>query len=353
MKYLHYLSPQFGGMVSSEEEDKLKTSVQWKDGKFENIEETSMSITIKTLPGLLKKQLTNRAARAPQKNIGILPFNEDDYHQNPLQPKCIWYGHSALLLQLNGKNILIDPMLGGDASPIGPITTKRYSENSLDIIKQLPEIDILLQTHDHYDHLDLESIQRLRSKVKKYVVGLGIKRHLTSWEIDENDITEVDWWDQVSLEGIDITYTPSRHFSGRGLSDRAKSLWGGFVLKTKDHNIYWSGDGGYGKHFKEIGDKLGPFDWGFMENGQYNENWHQIHMFPEESVQAALDAKVNKAFAVHWGGFTLALHPWKDPIERFTHEARQKGLTTFSAQIGKVIEMGRNDVLCDWWTVLN
>ncbi|ANQ49519.1 hypothetical protein MY04_2145 [Flammeovirga sp. MY04] len=352
MKILNYLSPQFGGIVDLQEEEKLEKSPQWKEGKFENQEETTMSINMKTLPGLLKKQFTNRAARAPKKNISILPFHEDEYNINIHQPKCVWYGHSAMLLQLNGKNILIDPMLGQDASPIGPINTKRYSKDSLEVIRQLPDIDILLQTHDHYDHLDLDSINLLKGKVKQYIVGLGIKRHLVTWGVEESIITEVDWWDKVHAHGMDITYTPSRHFSGRGLSDRAKSLWGGFAIKTQSHNIYWSGDGGYGPHFKEIGKKLGPFDWGFMENGQYNENWHHIHMFPEESVQAALDAKVQKAFAVHWGGFTLALHTWKDPIDRFVNEARKKNLTVFSAQIGKIVEMDRNDEHYDWWTVL-
>ncbi|NLR91155.1 MULTISPECIES: MBL fold metallo-hydrolase [Flammeovirga] len=350
---LHLLSPQFGGKFTEEEKEKLEKSPNWKDDKFENLEETMMNINIRNIPGLLKKQLTNRAGRAPKNNLCILPFNPEVYNQELDNPKCIWYGHSVLLLQLNGKNILIDPMLGSNASPIGPVNTKRYSNDSLKVIDELPDIDILLQTHDHYDHLDLDSYEKLKGKVKKYVVGLGIKRHLVSWGHDEKLITEVDWWDTLNILDFEITYTPSRHFSGRGLNDRAKSLWGGFVIKTNNHSIYWSGDGGYGKHFKEIGEKLGPFDWGFMENGQYNENWHLIHMFPEESIQAAKDAQVKKAFPVHWGGFTLALHTWKDPIERFVDESRKKDQPIFTAKIGKIIEMGKNDELYDWWTVLD
>ncbi|WP_044201202.1 MBL fold metallo-hydrolase [Flammeovirga sp. OC4] len=340
---------QFGGKVTSQEQSKLEKSPQWKNGKFENLALTTMNINIKNIPGLLKKQLTNRAERAPKNNLPILPFNQEVWNNTPETPKCAWYGHSALFLQLGGKNILIDPMLGPDASPIGPITTKRFSENSLSIIDQFPKIDVLMMTHDHYDHLDLASIEKLIPKTNQFIVGLGIKRHLVSWGIDENKITEMDWWDTIKVDNIDITYTPSRHFSGRGLTDRAKSLWGGWVFKTEEHSIYWSGDGGYGEHFKEIGEKLGPFDWGFMEDGQYNENWHLIHMFPEESVQAAIDAKVKNAFPVHWGGFVLALHSWKDPIERFVSEAKKKNQKIFTAPIGKVVLMGQNDELNGWW----
>ena len=150
-----------------------------------------------------------------------------------------------------------------------------------------------------------------------------------------------------------ITFTPSRHFSGRGLTDRAKSLWGGWVFKAGNHSIYWSGDGGYGPHFKEIGEKLGPFDWGFMECGQYNENWHAIHMYPEEAVQAALDAKLTVATPVHWGGFSLAMHSWKDPIKRFYNEAKKQNLKMISPEIGEVVEVSDAATLKTWWTNLS
>jgi L-ascorbate metabolism protein UlaG (beta-lactamase superfamily) len=151
-----------------------------------------------------------------------------------------------------------------------------------------------------------------------------------------------------SFEDISITFTPSRHFSGRGLTDRAKSLWGGWVFKTATENIYWSGDGGYGDHFKEVGEKLGPFDFGMMECGQYNENWHQIHMYPEEAVQAALDAGVKKAMPVHCAGFALAQHRWKDPFERFVDAAAAKNLNILTPQIGKQFTYTDN---CSsrWW----
>ncbi|MFT4545513.1 MAG: L-ascorbate metabolism protein UlaG (beta-lactamase superfamily), partial [Bacteroidia bacterium] len=151
--------------------------------------------------------------------------------------------------------------------------------------------------------------------------------------------------------GLKITYTPSRHFTGRGPFDRQKSLWGGWTFKTENHNIYWSGDGGYGEHFKEIGKRLGPFDHAFMENGQYHELWRQIHLHPEESAQAAIDAQVKVATPVHWSGFALALHPWKEPIERFTAEAKNKNLMVSTPEIGELKELGK-EASSDWWSEL-
>ena len=179
--------------------------------------------------------------------------------------KFIWYGHSVVLLRVANKTILIDPMFGTNAVPISPFPIKRFSDNTLDFIKTFPQIDLVLLTHDHYDHLDLESIELFTPKVKEYYVALGCSRHLEKWGITKGKIKEFDWWDRSNFEGIDITFTPTRHFSGRGLTDRAKCLWGGWVLQTAQENIYFSGDSGYGTHFKEVGARLGPFDFAFME----------------------------------------------------------------------------------------
>ncbi|MEQ8713045.1 MAG: MBL fold metallo-hydrolase [Cyclobacteriaceae bacterium] len=326
---------QFGVKATKEQISRYAQSPNWRDGKFQNLEETTMSINFQTLPKLLYKQFCERKEREPKRLIPVVPFNKESFLAPSDKAKVIWYGHSAVLMRINNKTLLIDPMLGPNASPIAPFATKRYSENTLALIDDFPTIDLLLLTHDHYDHLDLDSFKKLLPKVDKYFVALGTARHLIGWGADESKITEFDWWDDQEFEDIAVTFTPSRHFSGRGLTDRAKSLWGGWVFKTKTENIYWSGDGGYGDHFREVGDRLGPFDFGMMECGQYDENWHQIHMYPEEAVQAALDAGVKKVMAVHWAGFALAQHRWKDPIERFTAEAKDKKLNVLTPQIGE------------------
>ena len=195
---------------------------------------------------------------------------------------------------------------------------------------------MVLLSHDHYDHLDYDSIQQLKPKVKHFYTALGVKRHLVKWGIQADTITEFDWWNTSVFKNITITFTPTRHFSGRGLTDKAKSLWGGWSLKTSKEKIWFSGDSGYGEHFKEIGRQLGPFDFAFMECGQYNENWHQIHMFPEESVQAAIDAQVKTIMPVHWAGFALAQHSWTEPVERFTVAADKQNVKYIVPQLGEI-----------------
>ena len=317
-------SKQFGGKVKKEHLAHYEKSPNWKDGQFQNIEETKLSIEFYKIPGLICKQLSGRKEREPNAPLPILPFDKKAFLAPSEKMKFIWYGHSALLMRLNNQTILIDPMLGPNTSPIAPFGTYRYSKDTLDLIDQFPEIDLMMVTHDHYDHLDHDSQMKLKSKTKKHFVGMGVKRHLVKWGVDADLITEFDWWDSATHENIEITYTPTRHFSGRGLTDRAKSLWGGWAFKVENENIWFSGDSGYGEHFNEVGKRLGPFDFAFMECGQYDEQWHQIHMFPEESVQAARDAGVKLAMPVHWAGFTLAPHKWTDPPERFVKEAEQQ-----------------------------
>lgn len=342
-------SKQFGGRVTQTLLEKYQNSPNWRDGKFQNLELTEMNIPLNKIPGLLYRQLiTPKANREPAKPIPVEPFNPTTFLAPSEQATFIWYGHSVVLMRINNQTLLIDPMLGHNASPIAPITTRRFSENTLELIDTFPEIDLLLLTHDHYDHLDLDSIEKLKHKTKKYFVALGVKRHLVRWGIEADKITEFDWWDQSTFENIGITFTPTRHFSGRGLTDRAKSLWGGWVFKTATENIWFSGDGGYGKHFTEIGSRLGPFDFAFMECGQYNDNWHLIHMYPEESVQAAIDAKANNIMPVHWAGFSLAQHDWTDPVVRFYEAANTKKMAATFPRIGQPFTVNSAEKE-KWW----
>ena len=342
---------QFGAKPTKKLLERYAQSPNFRDGLFQNLEETSMDFNLSKLPRLLYKQICEGKGRYPTKALPIIQFNKKNFLAPSDESKFAWYGHSVMVMHINNKTLLIDPMLGPDAAPTAPFKIKRFSSNVLDIIEKLPIIDLVLLTHDHYDHLDLVSIRKLKTKTQHFFVALGVARHLISWGIEENKITEFDWWDNESFGDISITFTPSRHFSGRGFSDRFKGLWGGWVFKTQKENIYFSGDGGYGQHFKTVGDRLGPFDLGMMECGQYNENWHLIHMFPEEAVQAAIDAQVKKSMAVHWGGFALAQHHWKDPIQRFTQEAKQKNVALCTPQLGEMFTASQ-DIKKEWWNAV-
>lgn len=340
---------QFGGRATREELDGYTGSDNWDGDKFINREETSLSFDLHKLPEFFRKQMCEKEDREPNTPLPIEPLERALFLEQSNRVKLVWYGHAAFLWRMSGKTILVDPMLGPNAAPISPMAIKRFSDNTLDLIDDFPEIDALMLTHDHYDHLDMGSILRLIPKVKSYHVALGVKRHLVSWGVDASIITEYDWWEDNMLDDIRITFTPTRHFSGRGLKDRAKSLWGGWVFTTPTENIYFSGDGGYGTHFKEVGERLGPFDLGIMECGQYNDNWHQIHMNPEEAIQAAIDARVEVAVPFHWAGFALAQHTWYDPADRFFAEAEKRGVRHFSPRLGEIVGDYTQYAPTKWW----
>jgi L-ascorbate metabolism protein UlaG (beta-lactamase superfamily) len=340
----------FGAKASPLDIQSYSKSQHWDGKKFLNLEETKMDMKPKHIPSLMYKQLFQKQGRTPSIDLPIQPFNFDAFMAPSSVAKYIWYGHSVILMRIENKTILIDPMFGSDASPIAPFATKRFSSNTPNLIDELPPIDAVLFSHDHYDHIDYGSLKKLIPKTTHFYTAMGVGRHLKKWGVNPQHITEFDWWETLDISNdIQITFTPTRHFSGRGLSDRAKSLWGGWVFKTTSESIYFSGDGGYGPHFKEVGKRFGPFDIGFVECGQYNELWHQIHMYPEEAVQACIDAQIRKTIPVHWGGFALALHTWKDPIERFVKEAMNQQLKFSTPSIGELFQLDTIQKENEWW----
>ena len=340
---------EFGGKITKSIKQKLEESSNWNRNRFQNLVKTKMEINLLNLPNLLFRQFFKTKGRVPLVPIPIKNFDVNDFLKQTHSIKFIWFGHSVILLNVCGKIIFIDPMMGSNASPLSFLKVKRFSINTLDILDRLPQIDLLLLSHDHYDHLSFESIQKLKSKVKKYCVSLGTKRHLVKWGVCGEKIKEFDWWDTITFEKIEITFTPSRHSGGRGLRGKDKTLWGGWVVKSKNKSLYYSGDGGYGNHFKTIGDKFGPFDYGFVECGQYHKLWHQIHMFPNETVQAAIDAQVKEVVPIHWAGFALAQHNWKTPVNEFIKNTEKRGLSWSVPPLGQIVDVLNPSLRERWW----
>lgn len=303
------------------------------------------------MPKMIYKQLTNRKGREPENPLPILPFDLEVFMQEDGVASFIWYGHAVILMRMAGLTILIDPMLGPNTTPIAPFATRRFSNGTLDLIDEFPEIDLLLMSHDHYDHLDMASIDKLKHKTRQFGVALGVKRHLVKWGVDADRIQEFDWWDGQSFGDLEISFTPSKHFSGRGLSDRFKSLWGGWVFKTRQTSLWFSGDGGYGSHFKEVGNRLGPFDYAFVECGQYNDDWPDVHLFPDQAVQAALDVGAIRAMPYHWAGFALSYqHTWWEPAQDFVKSAVEKGLNYSLPKLGELVRIGEDVERKElWW----
>ncbi|WP_247739269.1 MBL fold metallo-hydrolase [Bacillus sp. 165] len=266
------------------------------------------------------------------------------------QTSVTWFGHSALLLEMEGKVILLDPMFGDAPTPFPIFGNKRYSRTLPMEVEELPQIDAVIFSHDHYDHLDYGSIKKLNDKVGHFFVPLGVGGHLERWGVNPERISEHDWWDEVEFLGLTLACTPARHFSGRSLFDRDTTLWCSWVIRGQQTKIYFSGDSGYGPHFKQIGEKYGPFDLTLMECGQYDERWSAIHMMPEETVQAHIDVQGQTMIPIHWSAFSLSFHDWTDPIERVTKAAKKQNILISTPRIGEPVLIGsRTYPVSPWW----
>ncbi|MBB6328373.1 L-ascorbate metabolism protein UlaG (beta-lactamase superfamily) [Algoriphagus iocasae] len=344
-------SPQFGGNPSEEQMESFEKLDHYSNGEFHNLIETNMDMdvgkAIKMLPEFFKKDPT----RVPDFEIPIVKVDSIDLTKTNIPTRLIWFGHSAFLLQIDGKNILLDPMLSEVPAPHPMLGKKRFSKELPIQIEELPQIDMIIFSHDHYDHLDYESVQKLMGKTKEFYVPFGVGSHLEAWGIDRSKIHEMDWWDEVQVNGLKLAFTPSKHFSGRGLNNRFSTLWGSWVIKGSSDNIYFSGDGGYGPHFKEIGEKYGPFDFAMMECGQYNERWKEIHMMPEETAQAGKDIQAKVMMPIHWAAFTLAMHSWTDPVERVFKKAEEIQMPVFVPKIGEYIDLNGNLQTQEFWWI--
>lgn len=340
-------SPQFGGKPSEESLVKMDNSPNYNgDGTFKNLELTLASTGLKL--SSIPKFFTNGNNKVPKDILPQKKLSKDYFDNEPQQPRITWFGHSALFVEMEGMNIFIDPMLGEVPAPHPLLGNERFNKELPISIENLPEIDLVLISHDHYDHLDYGSIQKLKSKVKMFYVPLGIKAHLTEWGVDKNKVKEFDWWEKSTINGIEFVSTPARHFSGRGFT-RNNTLWCSWVLKSKNNAIFFSGDSGYGKHFKEIGEQYGPFDFSMMECGQYNEQWAHIHMSPEETIQATIDVQSKLMIPIHWGAFKLALHSWNDPIIRATKKAIDLNVNISTPKIGESIILNKEFPTEKWW----
>lgn len=264
-------------------------------------------------------------------------------------PQLIWFGHSASMLRLHGKTLLLDPMLGKSASPFQSVGPKRFSKPPLSA-EALPHIDAVLISHDHYDHLDYSTIKKLRGKTEKFFVPLGVAAHLIRWGVKKTQIVELDWWDTAAFEGFTFVCAPARHFSGRTLTDRFKTLWCSWVIDAGDTKLFFSGDTGYGPHFKQIGKKYGPFDLTLLECGQYDRRWPNIHMQPEQTFAAFQDLRGKRLLPMHWGAFTLALHSWVDSVERVEKAAEPFRAEVMTPKIGEVVLIKAKDYpKSPWW----
>ncbi len=341
-------SPQFGAKSTGKNAVNIQKSPNYEDGKFQNVEETVImkKMDYSTFPDYF----TSRGNKIPDWSIPVKKIDPNYFdNQQDSLTKVTWFGHSALLLEIDGRKIFLDPMLGNVPAPHPLLGSKRFNNTLPLAIDLLPQLDAVLISHDHYDHLDYESIIKIKGKVNQFYVPLGIGAHLTSWGVEKDKIIELDWWDKASFEGLTLVSTPARHFSGRGLFDRYSTLWCSWVIQGKDDNIFFGGDSGYDPTFKKIGNIYGPFDFTMLDCGQYDEQWPEIHMMPEEVVQANIDLKGKLLMPIHWGSFKIALHSWTEPIERLLKKAREVNVNVTTPKIGEPIIISEQEPSSNWW----
>ena len=347
-----YTAPQIGARAQGERLARMKEVANYEYPVFLNTIETKMEMPKGTMGKLFRHYfLEDKSKKNPSSPIKVEPFNKDRFDEIPEDSIVFtWFGHSTILMKVDGVTLLADPVLVGKrASMFTFLGPRRFRYSSNVTIDDLPEVDAMILSHDHYDHLDYPTIKALKERVGKFFLPLGVGAHFERWGVPPEKITELNWWEEVELEGLKLAFTPTRHFSGRGLRDRFHTLWGSWVIMASKKRLYFSGDSGYFPGFKEIGEKYGPFDLTFMECGAYNEGWSEIHMFPEETAQAHIDVKGKLLMPIHWGKFDLSLHPWKESVDRLASKAEEEGIRLFTPKVGEMVSLADSADLDPWW----
>lgn len=319
-----------------------------KGGKFLNPIPTQLAGFSKMIP-ILREYMANDAETVPKKPMG--PFNTDAsvyLKKSETGLRVTWIGHSSLLIEIDGRRILTDPVWSKRASFLSFMGPKRFFAPPLRL-DQLPSLDAVIISHDHYDHLDKETIKFFAGKDINFYCSLGDKQYLKKWGINSSYITEMDWGDSVMVSrDIVLTATPARHFSGRGIFNRNTTLWSSFVIKGPKHNIFFGADSGWFPGFKEIGDTFGPFDLTMLEIGAYGKYWPDIHMGPDNASNAHLALRGKLMMPIHWGTFNLSTHAWYEPIERLLQYAKEKRIELFIPEPGKPTEVN-GAFNSEWW----
>lgn len=340
------VSPKLGGKAKGTSLKRKQNSANYRNGHFQNKIPTPMaSPRFSTIIRFLKKD----GKRFPEKPLATKIFDKQAFNEEEEKLTFSWFGHSSVLLKLERRTILIDPVFGPRASLFTFLGPKQYPYSQKHKLADMPEIDAVLISHDHYDHLEYESILYLKDRVSRFYVPLGVRAHLERWGVSSAKITELDWWEEAVFdEDLRLVYTPTRHFSGRSILSRNQTLWGSWSIIGQKHKVFFSGDSGYFAGFQEVGKELGPFDLAFVENGQYNEDWASIHMMPEQSALVGSELKANVVVPIHWGKFSLSIHDWDEPIERFLKAAEKQKYKVLTPAPGAVVSLP-SEALPEWW----
>lgn len=290
------------------------------------------------------RMVVDESATHPPKPLPVVRPDWLEFLGDSPKSRFVWFGHSTLMMRLGKQTVLTDPVFGKRVSPV-PVMMNRFQPPPA-ALDELPTPDVILISHNHYDHLEEDTIRLLAPQNNHFIVPLGVGEWLKKWGVPGNHITELDWWQKITRNGVTYTAVPARHDSGRSLTDRFTTLWAGYVVEYRNQRFYYSGDTSFGKHFDTIAARVGDIDIAFIENGQYNERWPDNHMFPEQTVEAAVKLKPKRFMPVHWGAYPMALHTWDDPVARSIPLARKRGLDVLTPLQGQVFDA---DTVTEEW----
>lgn len=337
--------PVFGSSAEGARLKRLQKLSNFKvDGTLDNLSPTPMKPEGVSYWDMITGMIKGNENSAPKK---ALPHVKPDFTTTN-KTRLTWFGHSSYYLQIDGVKVLVDPVFSERPSPFSFIGTRNFKGTDFVKVEDFPALDIVLITHDHYDHMDYQSILKLKDKTKLFVTSLGAGAHLERWGIPTDQIVELAWGENVIANNLKFTATPARHFTGRGFK-RNQTLWSAFVLQGATHKLYLGGDSGYDSHFKKVGEQYGPFDLAVLECGQYNTYWPLIHMFPEETVKAAKDLNAKVLLPVHWGKFALAMHSWDDPAIRVAKQAKIDNFKITTPLLGEAVVLDEYYPSKEWW----
>lgn len=334
-----------GEAAPKNRQERMNRSPNYENGRFVNAVPTRQVNVEELWPALRDQIVPGRASRPlkplPTVAVGVSAFETTSGLQ------VVWLGHSTVLARVDGTTILIDPIFdekvlhqAGAAVRFQPPPLVRDS---------LPNIDAVVISHDHFDHLEMNTVQYLAPKGSVFFVPLGVGAQLEQWNVSANQIVELDWWESAEFRSLSLVCSPARHFSGRSLSAANKTLWASWTIIGPEHRLFYSGDTGYSEHFEQVGSRFGPFDLTLLQIGAYGEAWPDIHIGPEEAVAAHLALRGRKLLPVHWGTFDLAAHPWDEPIRRFVRAAEDKGIEIVTPRLGEVLDFERSASADRWW----